>query len=127
MSTWNLYRPGVAAIRGAGTDPVPEPGTPPPKPVDPPQTAPPLGIDQAKKWYDRTMKTRNFLAANPDRRPARMGFTNRGPAYDRSQWSQEQIDRMGQATVPVTSASRAAPITKPAGAFNGADPSLTGG
>lgn len=128
MSTWNLYRPGVAAIQ-AGPGPVgpPVPIEPGPKPVDPPKPAPTIGVDQAKRWYDRTMKTRDFLAANPNRRAAPMGRNADGSInYDRSQWSAEQIASSSAGGVPLTQASRAtnAPPASGGGlrpgAFNGA-------
>jgi hypothetical protein len=87
MNAWN-YRPGVAALQradpinrpgGPGTDPVPEPGTTAPLPITPATT------DWAQRAADRTRRTRDFFAANPDRRPAPMG-RNAGGAitYDPS-------------------------------------------
>jgi|GEM_PF-4911473 len=80
MNAWN-YRPGVAALqradpvnmpKGPGTDPVPEPGTGNPPPITSVTT------DWAQRAADRTRRTRDFFAANPDRRPAPMGLNAGG-------------------------------------------------
>jgi hypothetical protein len=73
MNAWN-YRPGVAALQRP--DPVnqPQPGTTPPEPgsTTPPAITP-VGTDWAKRAADRTRMSRDFLQANPNRRPAPMG------------------------------------------------------
>lgn len=76
MNAWN-YRPGVAALQRA--DPVNRPqgvaASPPgddtPTPAPPPIT--PVGTDWARRAADRTRMTRDFLQANPNRRPGPMG------------------------------------------------------
>ncbi len=129
MNAWN-YRPGVAALqradpvnmpKGPGTDPVPEPGTPPP-PITPVTT------DWAQRSSNRARMTRDFLQANPSRRPGPMGRNAGGQInYDPSSPYYHYFLRHGAQKPPNT-----APGTltdpppgasdPPPGAFNAAFP-----
>lgn len=132
MNAWN-YRPGVAALQrtdpvnrptGPGTDPVPEPGTPPP-PITP------VATDWAQRSSNRARMTRDFLQANPSRRPGPMGRNAGGQInYDPSSpyyhyflrhGPQGGPNRMGAAQKPANSAPGTL-TDPPPGAFNAAAP-----
>lgn len=128
MNAWN-YRPGVSALqrddpvnrpKGPGTDPVPEPGgnqTPPITPVT---------TDWAQRAGNRARMTRDFLQANPGRRPGPMGRDANGNInYSRDDPYYHYFLRYG----PSGSATRLGAGQKPIEetdpskqAFNGAKP-----
>jgi hypothetical protein len=133
MNAWN-YRPGVAALqredpinrpKGPGTDPVPEPGTPPP-----PITS--VTTDWAQRSSNRARMTRDFLQANPSRRPGPMGRNAGGQInYDPSSpyyhyflrhGPQGGPNRMGAAQKPAEPTSPGALTDPKRGAFNAAFP-----
>lgn len=127
MNAWN-YRPGVAALQrtdpvnrptGPGTDPVPGPGTPPP-PITPVTT------DWAQRSSNRARMTRDFLQANPDRRPAPMGRNAGGQInYDPSSPYYHYFLRHGPQGGPnrMGAAQKPAELSDPPpGAFNAAAP-----
>ena len=123
MNAWN-YRPGVAALQRP--DPVnqPQPGTTPPEDSATPPAITPVGTDWAKRAADRTRMNRDFLQANPNRRPAPMGRNAGGQInYDPSQpyyhyflrhGPQGGPNRMGAAQKPAEESD------PPPGAFNAA-------
>jgi len=125
MNAWN-YRPGVAALQrtdpvnrptGPGTDPVPEPGTPPP-PITPVTT------DWAQRSSNRARMTRDFLQANPSRRPGPMGRNAGGQInYDPSSPYYHYFLRHGPQHLLGLAFGKPAELSDPPpGAFNAAAP-----
>lgn len=131
MNAWN-YRPGVRALSREDrvNQPVPDGG---PSPIDPtpqPQIAP-VVTSWAERAAQRARNNRDFLAANPNRRPPRMGrdaygFANYDPSdpmydyYMRNEGRARGPNAPPPGTTPTSNADPTPRGKLPGGAFNAA-------